>query len=389
MIRRAILLAAAALAACSTVPERSPAPADRYDAAVMPGLPANARAWADSEGFHQNQIETASDATLRAAFSAAYGVPHAYLAISGGGADGAFGAGLLKGWTAAGDRPVFTIVTGISTGALIAPFAFLGPQYDPVLEEIYTTYTTEQVVEIRPLAAIPFGDSVLDIEKFDALIEKYVTDAVIEEIATQHRQGRRLFVGTTNLDAGRPVSWNIGAIAASDYPDRQALIRKLLRASASIPGVFPPVYIDVEIDGRRYDEIHVDGGATSQVFLYPARLDFRVITERLKVVGRPRAFIIRNSPLSPPVDPLDSAGIVPIAGKSISSLIRTQGLGDLFALYNGAQRDGLEYNLAYVPASFDRQPTEFFDRDYMRALFDLGYDMARQGFPWSSTPPGL
>jgi predicted acylesterase/phospholipase RssA len=387
--RAALTGALTLLAACSTVPERAPAPSARYAEAVVPGLPANARAWADGEGFQSNQIASLSDAELRAVFPAVYGRPHAYLAISGGGADGAYGAGLLKGWTAAGDRPEFAIVTGISTGALIAPFAFLGPQYDAVLEEIYTSYTTDQVVELRPIATIPFGDSVLEIEKFDALIAKYVTDDVIDEIAAAHRSGRRLFIGTTNLDVGRPVSWNIGGIAASDAPGRQALIRKLMRASASIPGVFPPVYIDVEIDGARYDEIHVDGGATSQVFLYPAKVDFRVIVERLRVQGKPRAFIIRNSPLNPPVAPLASAGIVPIAGKSISSLIRTQGLGDLHALYTGALRDGMEYNLAFVPESFDRQPAEFFDRAYMQALFELGYSRARAGYPWSRTPPGL
>jgi predicted acylesterase/phospholipase RssA len=385
-----MLMAAAFLAACaSTVPVRNPAPALRYDEAVLPGLPEAARFWADSEGGQTQLIKAASDAELRAAFADSYGVPHNYLAISGGGADGAFGAGLLAGWTAHGDRPVFHIVTGISTGALIAPFAFLGPQYDDTLKEIYTTYATADVADIRPYAEIPFGDSVLDITKFDALVERYVTDAIIEEIGQAHRDGRRLYVGTTNLDVARPVSWNIGLIAASDAPGKQDLIRKLLRASASIPGVFPPVYVDVEIDGQTYDEIHVDGGATSQVFLYPARLDFSVVKERLKVPGEPRAFIIRNSPLSPPVDPLPEAGIVQIAGKSISSLIRTQGLGDLYALYFGAQRDGLDYNLAYVPETFTQRSTEFFDKAYMQALFDKGYRMARDGYPWAKTPPGL
>ena len=187
----------------------------------------------------------------------------------------------------------------------------------------------------------------------------------------------------------RPVLWDIGAIAASGQPGANALIHKVLRASASIPGVFPPVYFDFEAGGKHYDEIHVDGGATSQVFLYPTSVDWRVVLRRLEVPETPQVYLIRNSPLRAPSGNIDPAGILEIAGRSVASLIRTQGIGDLYTIYYVLQRDGLDYNLAYVPPSFELEPKEAFDQAYMRALFAVGYEMARDGYPWEHAPPGV
>ena len=151
---------------------------------------------------------------------------------------------------------------------------------------------------------------------------------------------------------------------------------------------FPPVLIKVEADGKTYDELHVDGGTASQVFLYPAELDWKRVLEKLEVPGRPAAYVIRNSRLKPDWETVKPK-IIPIAGISISSLIRTQGIGDMYRIYLDCQRDGIDYNLAYIPEDFDRKPSEDFDAVYMGALFERGYQMAKDGYPWDKAPPGF
>ena len=182
-----------------------------------------------------------------------------YLSISGGGANGAFGAGLLKGWSESGNRPEMTIVTGISTGALIAPFAFLGSE----LELLYTTMSTSELIKKRSLIAGLTSDALADTSPMRELLLKHVDEEIIEKIAQEHTRGRRLLIGTTNLDAKRPVIWNIGAIAAVGTDESAQLIRDVMLASASIPGVFPPVRLKVQVGTQEYDELHVDGGVSS------------------------------------------------------------------------------------------------------------------------------
>jgi predicted acylesterase/phospholipase RssA len=244
------------------------------------------------------------------------GSEHNYLALSGWGANGAFGAGLLAGWSAAGTRPEFAMVTGISTGALTAPFAFLVPAYDAQLKEMYTTYSTKDLVIKRNILATLNGDSAVDTTPLKKMIAKYVNQQVMEAIAAEYKKGRRLWVGTTNLDAKRPVIWNIGLMASSGQPGALELIHKVILASASIPAAFPPVLIEVEAGGKRYDELHVDGGTASQVFLYPAGLDWRIVTQKLEVKGTPKVYVIRNSFLKPAWETVKPK-IMPIAGISI------------------------------------------------------------------------
>jgi hypothetical protein len=383
-----ILAAALSIPACSSLHNRNPIPPDLKETAQIAGFE-RVRFFADAPPPRWAERVGQPRAALKASFPALFGREHTYLAVSGGGQDGAFGAGLLKGWTEHGDRPEFSLVTGISTGALIAPLAFLGPDYDPALEEIFTAYETDDLLEDRPILGIVFGDSAVKVAKFAGLIAKYIDDEVVERLAEQHQRGRRVWIGTTDLDAARPVIWDVGAIAASGLPGAKELIHKVLRASASIPGVFPPVYFDADAGGRRYDEIHVDGGATSQVFLYPTSIDWRVVLRRFEVPGTPQVYLIRNSSLRAPSDVVDPAGILEIAGKSVSSLIRTQGIGDLYTIYYTLQRDGLTYNLADIPPTFELESEEPFDQKYMRALFDIGYKMARDGYPWEHLPPGV
>lgn len=372
---------------CGSVPKRTPVPQEFTETAQIPGIP-QARSWGDEPAPWAEAWFALSQAELEARFPDVMAKEHTYLAISGGGQNGAFGAGLLLGWTAAGTRPEFTAVTGVSTGALMAPFAFLGPAYDATLKEIYTEVTTKDILTQRNVLTGLTSDAMADTKPLQALIKKYITLEVMEALADKSRKGRRLAVGTTNLDAGRPVIWNIARIAASGHPKALELIHKVLLGSASIPVAFPPVFFDVEVNGQHYDELHVDGGVASQVFLYPVEVDWSRILEKLKVKGTPRVYLIRNSRYKPAWQAV-TPSVASIAARTIDSLLRTQGIGDLHRVYLVAKRDGISFRLAHIPDEFDEVPKEPFDKEYMRKLFDLGYKLARNGYPWETAPPGV
>jgi predicted acylesterase/phospholipase RssA len=312
-----------------------------------------------------------------------------FLSLSGGGHNGAFGAGLLNGWSEAGTRPEFFVVTGISTGAVIAPFAFLGPDFDHVVENIYTRYKTEDALRFRSLLNSLLGDSAADVSGMKDLIKKYIDQPVVDAIAREYRKGRMLFIGTTNLDAGRPVIWNIGKIAASRAPGTQALVEDIILASASIPGVFPPVLIAYEApDGKRYEEMHVDGGVTRQVFLFPAAVEWQEMAAEIGFTGEQDLYIIYNGQQRHRREVV-AAELLPIASRSVSTLIKTQGVGDLYRLYLISQQNKIDYNLAMIPPDFDEEPAELFDREYMRKLFDLGRRIGKKGDPWQDLPPEM
>lgn len=315
-------------------------------------------------------------------------LPANFLALSGGGDNGAFGAGLLCGWTEVGNRPEFKGVTGISTGALIAPFAFLGSKYDFVLKSVYTQSTPKDILEERNILAALFDDALADNTPLQRLVKKYITEDMLKEIAQEHARGRLLLIATTNLDARQAVIWNMGRIAASGHPEALALFHKILLASAAIPGAFPPVMIDVEADGQRYQEMHVDGGAMAQAFLYPPAIKVADISKQHGVVRERRLYIIRNARLDPDWAEVERRTLS-IASRAITSLIHTQGIGDLYKIYAQTQRDGIDFNLAYIPESFDAPHKEEFDTEYMRQLFQVGYDLAVKGYQWGKLPPGL
>jgi hypothetical protein len=370
---------------CAAAPERgNPITREAQDQAAISGIP-GARYWGDVPPPGINRWLDASEAELRRDYGGVFRTPHNYLAISGGGADGAFGAGLLLGWSEQGARPQFTVVTGISTGALIAPFAFLGPKYDPALRKVYTEISTDDIMERRGLLDILRNDALASARPLRQLIAQYIDDEMIAAFAAEHRRGRSLLIGTANIDAARPVTWNITRIAASGSPRAPDLIHKVILASASIPGIFPPVAIDVEANGQTFQELHVDGGVTSQVFLYPTGLQWKKILEKLEVPGRPNLYLIRNSRTFP-VFKSTRRRILPLMTRSVSSLIRTQGIGDISTIYVETRRDGVAFHLAHVPDSFDAVPSEPFDQKYMQQLFSLGFEMAREGYPWVTGP---
>lgn len=381
------LLIALLIGGCTSPPERAnPLPADLASIAEIPGI-ANARQWGDEAPDGLQAWMTLPDSELRSRYGPIMNRPHSYLVISGGGGEGAFGAGLLVGWSARGDRPEFQIVSGISTGALMAPFAFLGPAYDSVLQEAYTQYTTADLSERRSLIDILRGDAAADVAGLKRVLERHLNDEVIEKIAAEHRRGRSLYIGTTNIDAARPVLWNITRMAASGAPNAPAVIRSVILASTAIPGAFPPVLIEVEANGERYDEMHVDGGVTAQLFLGYAGMDWRRIAERLHVEGHPNVYAIRNAKLQQVWQSVPRR-LPAVASRSVSTLIKSQGLGDLAKLYVVARENDFDYKVAYIPDSFVSESTEAFDRDYMRELFRLGYDLANEGRAWTTALDG-
>lgn len=376
------------LTSCAVTQKRNPIPNEVLGTAVqIPGIP-QARVWGDKDPEYLQTWSRRSRQDLLKEYPEVVGRHHNYLAISGGGENGAFGAGLLSGWSEAGTRPEFTMVSGISAGALTAPFAFLGPAYDEQLKEIFTGYSTSDLVIRHNLLSILTGPSVFDSQPLARLIAKYVDQNMMEAIATEFRKGRRLWIGTTNLEAGRPMVWNIGAIANSGAPGALELIHKVMLASASIPAAFPPVIIDVEANGSRYDEMHVDGGTTSQIFVTPANVNWSIVARNFDIKGTPRLFLIRNSSFDPDWETANQK-ILNIAGKSIGLLIKTQGIGDVNRIYAASKKNGIDFYLASIPGDFDIESSEPFDPIYMQKLFDLGYRLAKEGYPWAKKPPAF
>jgi hypothetical protein len=379
------------LGACSFPLRGPPVPlAETERATVLGGVP-NARFWADTQGpqMAEEALKAIAKEREQLGLVTAGGLPPAnFLAVSGGSDNGAFGAGLLVGWTAAGSRPEFKLVTGISTGALTAPFAFLGPVYDAQLREVFTSIQPADVFEARNYISAAFNDAMTDTQPLFRLISRYANERMLADIAREYGKGRLLLIGTTNLDVMRPLIWNIGAIAASGHPDALDLFRRILLASASVPAVFPPVLIDVEVDGRQRQELHVDGGAVAQLFLYPPAVTAGRDLRRGPLARERRAYVIRNARLDADWAAVDRQ-VFTIAGRAISSMIHYSGTNDIFRLQATSERDGVDFNLAYIDADFAVPHIGNFDRQYMRALFDYGYEQARAGYLWRKGHPAL
>ena len=318
-----------------------------------------------------------------------------FLAISGGGDDGAFGAGLLVGWSDRGDRPEFDVVTGVSTGSLSAPFVFLGRAYDPQLKAVYTETNANDVFQKNaPLISALTGDSLTSNAPLRAMIARWLDDEMVRRIAEEYSKGRLLFILTTNLDQARPVIWNIGAIAASNNPKARDLIIDVLLASAAIPVVFPPVMLDVTVDGQRHQEMHVDGGTIAQAFLYPPSISLRTgaarvgVNEKTLRTERKRvAYVIRNGRFVRPEESVELRTIA-IAKEALSTMIASSGVNDTYRMFLLARRDGVNFNLASIGDDFDVPYKGPFNQEYMQSLYDYGYQKGRAGYPWQKAPPG-
>jgi Patatin-like phospholipase len=347
-------------------PPRVPFTAAEDAASSIPGMP-DVRFWADATEDFKAALPKE---------------PGPWLILTSGGSDGAFGAGMLCGLSAAGKRPDYAVVTGVSTGALMSPFAFAGPRYDEALRKAYTTITAADVFE----AGNSTGESFVNSWPLKETIAKQMTAELLNDIAAEHRRGRRLFVVTTDLDSARSVVWNMGAIAAHGGDDALSLFRSVLLASASVPGGFPPVMIDVEANGKRFQEMHVDGGLGGQFFVASPQLmastsDYRVPATQL--------YILVNTDLQREFNVVDRFA-PKILTQSISMAVPVDTRLMLDRTYVAAKRSGVGFNVATIPASFNAPSRGPFDSDYMGALFQTGYEQGRSAAPFSAElPPDL
>ena len=375
------------LSACSGLERKAAVPAQSIGVAKIAGLPSVRYLPSTQAGVDQMLEDVALLEASRN--KKAFDGDANYLALSGGGDDGAFGAGLLVGWTQQGTRPTFNLVTGISTGALIAPFAYLGKDYDPVLKEVYTNINPKDVYIERGILSGIFSDGLADSTPLYNLISRYIDAPLLQRIAYEYNTNARwLLIGTTNIDAGIPIIWNMGRIASVGTPESLELFRHIMLASASIPGAFSPVMFDFLVGSESFQEMHVDGGASTQVFLYPASAVTRAKELNLPRRTNKQAYIIRNSRLDPRWCETERRTLS-VAGRAITQLIQTQGIGELYRIYDIIQNDGVGFNLAYIGSDFNEPHKEEFDTEYMKALFNYGYEHALHGYPWSKYPPGF
>lgn len=370
-----------------------------------PNLPPLARLVETSSADHPRR--TGDDIILRAG-STVPDKPRNVLVLSSGAMNGAFPAGLLKGWTESGTRPHFDVVTGISTGALIAPFAFLGPEYDAELERAYTSLKADQIYRLRFLLALPWSDALADSEPLRLRIKKEVTNEMLDRIAHEHRRGRRLYVGTTNLDTLQLVEWDMGAIAAGDDPQKLELFHEVLLASCAVPGFLPPIPINVNIDGKRYSELHADGNVSASLFV-PSQMmpgadrcdveqpyqqtgleaGMETQQQASQQAGLTNVYVIVAGKLIPERATVQRR-LFHVSDVSLKGLIQSQMESDLQRVYLMTRLTGMQFHLAAIPQDLPTNSNSMsFDNHTMRQVFDAGRKFGEQDGPWMEAPPGI
>jgi len=315
--------------------------------------------------------------------------PREVLVLSGGGMYGAYPAGVLKGWAASGRRPRFDVVTGISTGALIAPFALLGPEYDATLERGYTSTTAADLYRLRLPPALLWSDSLAKAHPLRQRVRTEITPEILQRIAQAHAEGRRLYVGTTDLDTKRLVVWDLGAIAAGNEPRKLKLFRDVLLASCAIPGLLPPVPIDIEVDGQRRTELHVDGGVSASLFLPPSVLGQGPCDERRPAAVGTNVYVIVAGKLKMESKPVERR-FTRVSGESLSTLLQSRTDGDLLRVYTQARRAGAEFGLTAVPDDL-AVGSDWMSLDVpaLKQVFEAGYQFGSGGGAWRPAPPDL
>ena len=381
-------LAVATTACAGFAPPRTAVPDSLYEEATPASL-ADARYWGDGSTPQQrgkaraNYIKAVTG-KWEAAGRPEEGVEINFLALSGGGPDGAFAAGLLSGWSVSGTRPRFDLVSGISVGALIAPFAFAGPEHDATLRAMFTEFKAENIAILQPISALFGSLGIADTTPLRRTLSRFVDEEFLRQVAEVDLSGRSLLIGTTNIDAGRPVIWDMGKIARAGNVE---LFRDVMMASAAMPGIFPPVEIEVEAGGERYSEFHVDGGVTHSVVALPKGYE-QVVRADLEFPIEQTFYVIQNNALEPPYSPVES-WLPSIAARSLSTLIRGQTTGDLLAVYYEAEASNSAFRMTSVPSEFQAASAADFDQEYMRGLFLAAYEDALDGIAWQVSPPGV
>lgn len=379
------------LGGCAAVGSLAPVPARLADASHIAGMP-GIRTWGDDGADAVASFLKSEGSAIKARYAerarSGKALDSHMLALSGGGDDGVFSAGVLTGWSSQGSRPTFDLVTGISAGSLVAPFAFLGDSHDKDLGRIFLNHGGEDIFQQTVLSGVFGGPSLADNAPLARLIAMYVDARMLSLIAAERAKGRMLLIGTTNLLAQRPVFWDMGRIAQIGTPEAVDLFRQVLLASTAIPGLFPPVQIAFTAEGRTYYEMHVDGGTTREVFLSPTALSFRSIDAMIGRRVQRHLWIIRNGKIGPEYAYVDDTAMA-IAARSLSTLTKNQGIGDLIRMYVKARAEGIDYNLVAMPEDFSHPRPAPFDRAYMKALFERGEAVGRTANPWMKAPPDV
>lgn len=359
-------------------------PADRQKLPERPVFTAGDAADARPEGLSGVRIAGDDPRAFQALVDDASQASEPWLVISGGGENGAFTAGLLNGWSEAGDRPAFGVITGVSTGAMIAPFAFVGSSEDRVLAKAYTEVSAADVFEF---GATP--ESLTDTWPLKRRIERSVTPELLKAVAAEHAKGRRLLVATTAVDSERPVLWDMGAIAiASDGGQRAlALFRSVILASSAVPGVFPPVLIEARgPDGKVFQEMHDDGGTMAPFYLAPEPALVGQGRELVRLPAR-TVYLVINNRLSPNFQ-MASRTTLSVLGRSMSAAIKAQTRSALALARAFADRGGIDLKVAQIDERFTATSTVPFDGRYMQALFAHGARLGRAGTAFEHEPDG-
>jgi len=338
-------------------PTRPDFTADDQAVAIIPGVP-DARFWADSEKDFLAALPT---------------TPGPWLALSTGGGDGAYGAGLLNGWSESGKRPEFSVVTGVSTGSLMSPFAFVGKAQDVGLKRIYTEYNAGDIFEDTKTP-----ESLVDTWPLKRQIAKEMTPELLAQVAAEHRKGRRLFVVTTNMDAHRAVVWNMGAIAAKGDEASLKTFRDILAASTAIPGLFPPVMIDVEANGKKTQEMHADGGLGAQIFVAPETM---LNTSSTTKIPATELYLIANNRLGPEFS-MTERSLIFVLGSAISVGVQSMLRVNIDRAYGAAKRNSIPFYLSYPAFSPDQQGKGAFDNEFMKGLFEQGVARGKSDKPF-------
>lgn len=322
-----------------------------------------------------------------------YGIKtYPVLIIGGGVSNSAYGIGLLKGWLKEGSRPVFKIITGYSSGSLLATATFAGEGYEDRLAELFTSISTKDVVKQKGILGIMFGNSVYSSARFAKKIDDIMDTDLMARIAQEHKKGRRLYVGTTDLDAQGFVIWDMGALASKASLDSLKLFRKIVLASCSFSAMLPPVYFQVEAGGRHYDEMHADGGVVGGLFYINQLMEGGVPAAQSCGINlrklRTRIYALNCCYMSPHSKQVED-NLTAITSRLIETNGAAKMIGDTYRIYAFAKEKGWDYNLAYIPEDFKPNQKEMFDKQEMKRLFKRGYDDAAAGYKWHKAPPGL
>lgn len=364
---------------CAQTPERNISlKSEQINPLNTPGL----RFWDESVNSADNyDIDNAIDSLVEHSNLSGQ-VNH--LALSGGGFDGAFSAGVLNAWTKSGTRPEFDVVTGVSTGAIVSVFAFLGSDYDQALEYYYTRTSAEEMFKRNSIFKLPFRHSMVDVSGFERKVRHAVDVTMLNQLALERSKGRLLLIATTSLDNQKMAIWDIGKIAQIGTPEARYLIQDIIIASSAVPGLFPATRIVLPYEGGTLDELHVDGGVSRQVFLIPQGFQTPLASTSRDV--KRNIYVIRNGFLKPEFEEVEN-GLASVSYRALSILIRRQSIGDIEHIYNYSERNQIGFHLAYIDDDFSKDNLNSFSLEYMQKLFAYGYQKKIESDLWSQNLP--